>query len=84
MAGPGLLAHVLMAKYADHLLLYRQSTIYAREGVELDRALLASWVAAAGALMQSQPGAYGTPAWHCTLALINELLISSRPAHKQQ
>jgi transposase len=33
--GPGLLAHVLVAKYADHTPLYRQSAIYAREGVEL-------------------------------------------------
>ncbi len=32
----GLLAHVLVSKYADHLPLYRQSAIYAREGVELD------------------------------------------------
>src|SRR5215469_13873866 len=38
MAGPGLLAHVLVSKYGDHLPLYRQSEIYAREGVELDRA----------------------------------------------
>ena len=32
--GPGLLAHVLVSKYADHLPLYRQSQIYAREGVD--------------------------------------------------
>ena len=37
LPGPGLLAHVLVGKYADHLPLYRQSEIYAREGVELDR-----------------------------------------------
>ncbi len=37
LAGPGLLAHVLVAKYCDHLPLYRQSGRYAREGVELDR-----------------------------------------------
>lgn len=42
IAGPGLLAHVLVAKFADHLPLYRQSVIYAHEGVELDRALLSS------------------------------------------
>src|SRR5690606_41532760 len=30
-AGPGLLAHVLVSKYADHLPLYRQSAIYARD-----------------------------------------------------
>ena len=44
MPGPGLLAHVLTAKYCDHLPLYRQSEIYARENVELDRSTLASWV----------------------------------------
>ena len=44
LAGPGLLAHVLVAKYADHLPLYRQSEMYAREGVELERSTLADWV----------------------------------------
>ena len=34
VAGPGLLAHVLVSKYCDHLPLYRQSEIYAREGVD--------------------------------------------------
>lgn len=42
--GPGLLAHVLVAKYADHLPLYRQSGIYGREGVDLSRSTLADWV----------------------------------------
>jgi transposase len=49
--GPGLLAHVLVAKYADHLPLYRQSGIYAREGVELERSTLADWVGRAAALL---------------------------------
>ena len=52
IAGPGLLAHVLVAKFADHIPLYRQSVIYAREGVELERALLANWVGAASALLR--------------------------------
>lgn len=43
-AGPGLLAHVLVAKYCDHLPLHRQSRIYAREGVELEVSTLADWV----------------------------------------
>lgn len=42
--GAGLLAHVLIAKYDDHLPLYRQSEIYARDGMELDRSTLAEWV----------------------------------------
>jgi len=44
MAGPGLLAHIAVAKYADHLPLYRQSAIYSREGVELSRSTMADWV----------------------------------------
>jgi len=43
-AGPGLLAHVIVSKYCDHLPLYRQSQIYARAGLELDRATMAEWV----------------------------------------
>jgi hypothetical protein len=42
---------VLVGKYADHLPLYRQSEIYAREGVELDRSLLAQWVGNVSALL---------------------------------
>jgi transposase len=49
--GPGLLAHVLVGKYCDHLPLYRQSSIYAREGVDLDRATLADWVGKAAWLL---------------------------------
>jgi transposase len=51
LAGPGLLAHVLVSKYADHLPLYRQSEIYAREGVELERSTLADWVGATSELL---------------------------------
>jgi len=51
LAGPGLLAHVLVSKYADHCPLYRQSEIYAREGVELDRSTLAGWVGATSELL---------------------------------
>jgi len=51
MAGPGLLAHVLVSKYADHLPLYRQSEIYAREGIELERSTLADWVGQSSALL---------------------------------
>src|SRR3984893_16828896 len=46
-AGPGLLAHILFAKYGLHLPLNRQSVTYVREGVELDVSTLADWVGAA-------------------------------------
>jgi transposase len=51
LAGPGLLAHVLVAKYADHLPLYRQAEIYARSGLELERPTLADWVGGASRLL---------------------------------
>jgi transposase len=52
MAGPGLLAHVLVSKYADHLPLYRQTEIYAREGVDLERSTLADWVGSTSKLLE--------------------------------
>ena len=39
-----LVAHVIVSKYADHLPLYRQAQIFARQGMQLDRATLAEWV----------------------------------------
>jgi transposase len=47
-----MIAHVLVGKYADHLPLYRQSQIYARQGIELDRSTLADWVGRAAAELQ--------------------------------
>ncbi len=49
--GPGLLAHVLVSKFADHLPLYRQSQIFERDGLDLDRSTLAEWVGKATALL---------------------------------
>lgn len=46
-AGPGLLAHVLVSKFASHLPLYRQSEIFLREGLDLSRSTLADWVGGA-------------------------------------
>jgi len=47
MASPGLLAHMLVSKYCDHTPLYRQTQIFARHGVEIDRSTLANWVGGA-------------------------------------
>ena len=52
LAGPGLLTHVLVSKYCDHLPLYRLEEIYARVGVELERTTLADWVGGASQLLQ--------------------------------
>jgi len=43
-AGPGLLSRIMTAKYLDHQPLYRQSQIYAREGVELPETTMGDWV----------------------------------------
>jgi transposase len=52
-----LLAQVIGAKYADHCPLYRQEGIYRRSGLELPRAMLASWVGEAGRLLDPLVGA---------------------------
>jgi transposase len=56
---PPLLAHVLVAKYADHCPLYRQAEIYARAGVELDRSTLADWVGQSARLVRPLVDAVG-------------------------
>jgi transposase len=48
----GLLAQVLVAKYADHLPLYRQEAIFERAGMNLSRSTLAQWVGACGVQLQ--------------------------------
>ena len=48
---PGLIAQILVAKYSDHLPLYRQESIYARAGVGLSRQTMGDWVGAAGAAL---------------------------------
>jgi transposase len=45
-------AHVVVAKYADHLPLYRQAQIYARQGINLDRSTLADWTGRAAWLLR--------------------------------
>jgi transposase len=44
MATEALLVHVLVAKFCDHLPLYRQAQIFVRQGIELDRSTLCDWV----------------------------------------
>lgn len=52
MATSGLLAHTLIAKYCDHLPLYRQERIFARAGVAIPRSTLAEWVGKCGVQLQ--------------------------------
>jgi transposase len=52
IAGPGLLAHVIVSKYSEHSPLYRQEAILARHGVQLSRALLCQWAMASAEALE--------------------------------
>jgi transposase len=52
LPGPGLLAHVIVSKYFDHLPLHRQEPIFARQGVPISRSTLCDWMAASAALLR--------------------------------
>jgi transposase len=60
--GPALLAHVVISKYCDHAPLHRQSVIYARLGVDLDRSTMADWIGYLAFLLASLAAAIGR---HC-------------------
>lgn len=64
MPTDAMVAHVLVAKYADHLPLYRQAQIFSRQGIDLDRSTLADWV--------------GRAAWH--LRPVHERLFAKLKA----
>jgi transposase len=65
-SGPGLLAHALVSKYADHLPLYRQSQIFEREGIDLDRSTLADWVGKSPLYWSRWPTRSGSMCWPVT------------------
>jgi transposase len=52
LPGPGLLAHVIVSKYCDHLPLYRQTNISTRQGVPLPRSTTCDWMAASADLLR--------------------------------
>jgi transposase len=52
LPGPGLLAHVITEKYADHIPLHRQERRLARQGVELSRSTLCDWMAGAAKTLE--------------------------------
>jgi transposase len=57
--GPGLLAHIAVSKFGDGLPLHRQSEIYARQGVEIDRSTMAEWMGRTAALLDPLVEAIG-------------------------
>jgi transposase len=52
LPGPGLLAHLIVSKYVDHLPLYRLESIYERQGLFLPRSTLCDWLLASGRLLR--------------------------------
>ena len=50
--GPALLAHGAVSKFCDHLPLHRQADIYARQGVAIDRSVMAAWMGHLAALLE--------------------------------
>lgn len=52
LPGPGLLAHVITEKYADHLPLHRQAHRLARQGVDLSRSTLCGWMAESAKMLE--------------------------------
>ena len=52
LAGPGLLAYVLVNKFSDHLPLYRQQDVLARHGIFLSRSTLCGWLAQCAQLLR--------------------------------
>jgi transposase len=52
IAGPGLIAQIVVSKFGDHLPLYRQEDIFARHGLHLSRSTLCDWVSAAADLFR--------------------------------
>lgn len=69
LPGPGLIAHVVVNKYCDHLPLHRQESILARQGAELSRKTLWGWVLAAANLLEP------------VAARMKELLLESKVIH---
>jgi transposase len=67
LPGPGLLAQVIVSKYADHLPLYRQEQIFARHGVDLPRQTTCDWMAVCAGLME--------PIWKAMLQRVLQSLV---------
>ena len=80
----GLLAQVLVAKYSDHLPLYRQERIFGRAGVALPRSTLAQWVGICGVQLQPLVDALKTEILHYSVLHADETLVEMlKPGNKK-
>jgi transposase len=84
MATAGLLAQVLVAKYADHLPLYRQENIFARAGMALPRSTLAQWVGVCGVRLQPLVEALKNAILTCSVLHADETPVQMlKPGNKK-
>jgi transposase len=67
LPGPGLMAHITVGKYVDHLPLYRQGRMFLRDGVELSRQTMCDWMAVSAELME--------PIWRAMYQRILQSLV---------
>jgi transposase len=72
----GLLAHVLVAKYNDHLPLYRQEAIFGRAGLEIPRSTLAQWVGRCGVALQPLVDALREAMFACSVLHADETPVA--------
>ena len=80
----GLLAQVLVAKYADHLPLYRQEGIFARAGMALPRSTLAQWVGVCGVQLQPLVDALKDEILSCAVLHADETPVAMlKPGNKK-
>ena len=83
----GLLAHVMIAKFADHLPLYRQESIFGRAGLAIPRSTLAQWVGVTGVQLQPLVDALrdvviGQPVVHADETPVQKLTPGSKKTHR--
>lgn len=76
IAAPGLLAQVVIAKYVDHLPLYRQEAIHARSGIEIGRNTLAEWCGVVGLRLQPLVDALRTELLACLILHADETPVA--------
>ena len=72
----GLLAQVLVAKYADHLPLYRQEAIFGRAGVALPRSTLGAWIGVCGLRLQPLVDALKAHVLRCAVVHADETPVA--------
>ena len=83
----GLLAQVLVAKYSDHLPLYRQEGIFARAGMAIPRSTLGAWVGMCGVQLQPLVDALrqellSYPVLHADETLVAMLMPGNQKTHR--